>query len=61
NLKNGIPSDYDEILYNIKQRDQIDSNRNVAPLKPAEDAILIDTDSLTQNQVADKIMSLIDQ
>ena len=61
NLRNGIPSDYDEILYNIKQRDQIDSNRNVAPLKPAEDAILIDTDSLTQNQVADKIMSLIDQ
>ncbi|HOR56371.1 MAG TPA: (d)CMP kinase [Flexilinea sp.] len=61
NLRNGIPSDYDEILYNIKQRDQIDSNRNVAPLKPAEDAILIDTDSLTQNQVTDKIMSLIDQ
>lgn len=61
NLRNGIPSDYGEILYNIKQRDQIDSNRDVAPLKPAADAILIDTDSLTQDQVADKIMSLIDQ
>lgn len=42
----GISADYNEILKDIKARDERDSNRSIAPLKPAEDAILIDTSDL---------------
>ncbi len=54
----GITSDYAEILNEIKRRDQIDSSRDIAPLKPATDAIAIDTDHLTVDQVVAKILSL---
>ncbi|MHC1770201.1 MAG: (d)CMP kinase [Flexilinea sp.] len=55
NIKKGIGSDYHEILIEIMKRDEIDSTRRVAPLRPAEDAILIDTDNLNQEQVVDEI------
>jgi cytidylate kinase len=43
----------------IARRDKIDSEREVAPLKKAEDAIQIDTTSLTIPEVVDKIMALV--
>jgi len=42
----GRPADYDEILEQIRLRDDQDRNRAVAPLVPAEDAIVIDTSDL---------------
>ncbi len=59
NLKNGIKLNYDEILEDIKKRDQADSTRKVAPLKPAPDAKIINTDELTVEEVCDSIMSFI--
>lgn len=44
--ENGIDLDYDDVLADIKARDERDSSRSVAPLKPAEDAELIDTTGL---------------
>ena len=47
----GLKASYDEILANVLERDRIDSNRKVAPLKKAEDAIEIDTSALTVEEV----------
>lgn len=38
---------YDEILYNVKERDYIDQNRAVSPLRQAEDALVLDNSQLT--------------
>lgn len=43
----GQEASYDEILENVKQRDYIDQNREVSPLKKAEDALLLDNSQLT--------------
>ena len=57
----GIKSDYNAILEEIKQRDINDSTRKIAPLKCAEDAIKIDTTSLSIEEVCDKIVNLINE
>ncbi len=53
--------DYEKILSDIIKRDMQDTNREIAPLKQAEDAILIDTDNLTLNEVVDKIINIIQE
>jgi len=42
-LKRGETVDYDTILADIRRRDERDMNRSTAPLKPAQDAVLLDT------------------
>jgi CMP/dCMP kinase len=46
-LSRGLDVDFDNILADIRQRDERDANRAEAPLKPADDAILLDTGDLT--------------
>lgn len=46
----GQEASFDEILENVKQRDYIDQNRDVSPLRKAEDAILLDNTNLTIEQ-----------
>jgi CMP/dCMP kinase len=58
NLQKGYPSDLGKLKEEIAQRDKIDSERKVSPLKKAEDAVEIDTTSLSIQQVVDKIMKL---
>jgi cytidylate kinase len=48
------PSDYDDVLRSLKNRDQIDSNRELAPLKPADDAVVINADDLGILDVLEK-------
>ncbi len=43
----GQPADYDDILANVKQRDDIDQHRAVSPLRRADDALLLDNGSMT--------------
>ena len=43
----GQEASFDEILANVKERDYIDQNREVSPLRKAEDAILLDNSNLT--------------
>ena len=50
---------YEEILKDIIQRDYNDMNRETAPLKQAEDAVLVDTTELTLEQSAAKIAEII--
>ena len=49
---------YVEILKQLKDRDERDSKRKVAPLKPAKDAIVIDTTNLSIDEVVEKIAKL---
>jgi CMP/dCMP kinase len=50
---------YEEILEAMRRRDQIDSTRKVAPLKPAEDAVQVCTNGLNIDQVYVLVMGLI--
>ena len=50
---------YEEILKDIIQRDYNDMNRETAPLKQAEDAVLVDTTELTLEQSAARITEII--
>lgn len=57
-IEKGTPKDYGELLEEIKQRDYNDSHRAVAPLKPAEDAYMLDSSDMTLEEVVEKIVSL---
>ena len=50
---------FDEVLESMRKRDQIDSTRAVAPLRAARDAVRIDSDHLSADEVALKILDLI--
>lgn len=49
---------YESILADLKKRDEADFTRSISPLKPASDAIIIDTEKLPLEQVVDKIYAL---
>ena len=55
----GKRQDYGAILAGLRRRDQIDSQRSLSPLRPAEDARVIDTEGLSPEQVANLILGLI--
>ncbi len=54
----GIASDITDIEEDIRKRDFQDMNREISPLKQAEDAVLLDSSDLTIEEVIDKIISL---
>ena len=55
----GVEADYDEILRDIIRRDEQDMNRAVAPLRQAEDAVLVDTSELNAEQTIDALCALV--
>jgi len=59
-IARGEQADFKEILSKVRARDQIDSTRAVAPLRPAEDAIIIDSDKMSADQVFARIRELCD-
>ena len=61
NLQRGIDSDLKAIEQEIALRDQQDMNREISPLKKADDAIEIDTSSMTREEVTQKILELAHQ
>ena len=56
-LENGETCVYEEIAQDIKERDERDMNREIAPLKQAEDAILVDSSEMTIDEVVKTICS----
>ena len=52
---------YETILEEVKNRDASDSNRDIAPLKQAKEAILIDTSHLSIDQVIEEIANLLEK
>lgn len=55
----GIDEDYEKILADIVKRDYDDSHRAIAPLKPAEGAVMVDTSNDTLEQSIDRIVEII--
>lgn len=52
---------YEQILQDIKQRDYNDMHRETAPLKQADDAVLLDTTNMTIDEVIEKLKSMISE
>lgn len=55
----GMPADYEEILKNVQERDYIDSHREVSPLRPAEDAVILDNSNMTIPEQQEWLLSKV--
>ena len=55
----GLNVDFQQVLRETKERDEIDSNRADSPLRPAEDALTLDTGQLTVDQVVEQILAQV--
>ncbi len=55
----GEEASLEAITQSMRRRDRLDSSRAVAPLKPAEDAVIINTDHLTIKEVLDQMERLL--
>ncbi len=54
----GANPTYEDTLEKVKERDRIDSTRDIAPLRAAADAVIIDSDKLTADEVFDQVLQL---
>lgn len=54
----GVSCDFDEIAHDIEERDKRDMNRDIAPLRQAEDAVLVDSSNMTIEEVVKTIIDL---
>lgn len=57
----GKPVDHAQTLAEIRERDHRDASRDVAPMVPAEDAVLVDSSTQTLEQVVDSLAALVEQ
>ena len=49
---------YEDTLNKVRERDRIDSTRDIAPLRAADDAVIIDSDKLSADEVFDQVLDL---
>lgn len=56
----GVDADFDAVLRSMRRRDQIDSGREVSPLRPADDAVIVDTTCLEIDAVIDALLHLVE-
>ncbi|MCV7428515.1 (d)CMP kinase [Mycobacterium montefiorense] len=61
NVAAGLADDYDGVLADVRRRDHLDSTRAVSPLRPASDAVTVDTSDMTEAQVIDHLLELVKQ
>ncbi|MDY5840696.1 MAG: (d)CMP kinase [Corynebacterium camporealensis] len=59
NVAAGIESDFDAVLADVQRRDAADSSRATSPLRPADDAEIVDTSELDREEVLDKLISIL--
>src|SRR5256885_11039924 len=59
-MARGMPAHFDDVLADIRARDRRDSHRNVAPLKPAADAVLLDTTDLDVEEAIAAALRLVE-
>lgn len=55
----GMTTDRDQVLAQIRARDEADSSRAIAPLRPAEDAVILDSTSLDLEAVVEHVLELV--
>ncbi len=58
-LQKGVQVKYEDVLADIIVRDKNDSEREIAPLKPAEDSVIADTSNDTLRQAIDKVVNIV--
>ncbi len=58
-VERGADASFDSVLAELEQRDHNDITRAVSPLRPADDAVVIDTDGLSLEEVVDNILALV--
>jgi cytidylate kinase len=61
NVAAGLADDYDTVLSDVRRRDHLDSTRAVSPLRPAEDALIVDTSDMTQAEVIAHLRDLVEE
>jgi len=59
-LARGESADYCQVLAAVLRRDEIDSSRALAPLHPADDAIVVDSTLLTVDEVMERVLALVE-
>ncbi|MBC7316382.1 MAG: (d)CMP kinase, partial [Chloroflexi bacterium] len=55
----GVATSYEEVLADLKRRDGIDSTRAVAPLRPAQDAVIVDSTLMTVEEVVARVLEIV--
>ena len=55
----GTPQPYEQVLSEMNERDERDTRRAASPLRPAEDAVLLDTTDLNEEQVMERLLALV--
>jgi cytidylate kinase len=60
-LERGMPAHFEDVLADIRARDARDSSREVAPLRPAPDAIILDTSDLDRDRAIAEAIRIVDQ
>jgi cytidylate kinase len=61
NVAAGLPDEYEAVLADVRRRDHLDSTRAVSPLRPAEDAVIVDTSDMTEAEVVAHLLQLVEQ
>lgn len=59
--KRGEDISYDEVLANLRERDRLDSTRATSPLKPADDAIIVDCTSMDAQDTLEYVLMIVEQ
>ena len=59
NIAAGLSDDYQVVLADVRRRDHLDSTRAVSPLRAADDAVVVDTSEMTQDEVVARLCELV--
>jgi cytidylate kinase len=61
NVASGLDDDYKAVLADVERRDHLDSTRAVSPLRAADDAVVVDTSDMTEDEVIAHLTELAKQ
>lgn len=59
NVAAGIPAEFDTVLADVERRDAADSSRVTSPLRPADDAVVVDTSEMSLEEVLDALITIV--
>ena len=57
----GMEEDFGQVLEEVRRRDEQDMNREVEPLRQAEDAVLVDSSELTFEETVERILAIVEE
>jgi cytidylate kinase len=61
NINSGLGDDYEAVLADVQRRDHLDSTRAVSPLRPADDAIIVDTGEMSEAEVVGHLVEVVEE